>query len=245
MKHLKFSQYFIDTSDDFNHTGRARYKIRYAAVPYIYKGFPFEANYEMHYEDKRNVIQINFQATTGNMDWIANFLFIKKYYDSFEWEGKKITLKVHNGWAAMYKAMKNQIRDRVSVLMHVYPTAEIEIVGWSLGSGMAQLCAQDIFYNFGRKVFLYTYGSVNPWKTNIFNRRKIKKYLRECCYECYNFTNVNDIVTYLPPRLFGFIKIKRRPVGRPFIFWKLFNPGKYHTTYDNEELYTKYYSQKK
>jgi len=241
MKRLKFSQYFIDTSDDFNHTGKARYKIDYKVVPYTYKGFPFEANYEIHYEADRNVIQINFQATNGNMDWVTNLLFTQKYYDSFIYNGKKITLRVHNGWAAMYKAMKHLIRDRVNVLLHVNPTAEIEIIGWSLGSGQAQLCAQDIFYNFGRKVNLYTYGSVNPWKTNIFNRRKIKRYLRECCNDCYNFSNVNDFVTYLPPRLFGFIKIKRRPVGRPFIFWKLFNIRKYHTTYDDESLYTKYY----
>lgn len=240
MTRLQFQQYFIDCSDDFNHTGKARYKINYKTIKYEYKGFPFEANYEMHYEKDRKVIQINFQETNGNLDWITNLLFVDKYYDSFIWNGKKITLKVHNGWAAMYKAMKNEIRNILSVMLKEHPNAVIEVIGWSLGSGQAQLCAQDIFYNFNKKVNLYTYGSVNPFKTNIFNRHKIKKYLRECCNECYNFSNVNDIVTYLPPRLFGFIKIKRRPVGRPFLFWRLFNPGKYHTIYDQEKLYKKY-----
>lgn len=241
MKHLKFSQYFIDTSDDFNHTGQASYKINYITVPYTYKGFPFEAEYEMHYDEKRKVIQVNFQATKDNMDWITNLLFVQKYYDSFMYNGKKITLRVHNGWAAMYKALKHLIRNRLAVLLHNYPYAEIEVVGWSLGSALAQLCAQDIFYNFGRKVYLYTYGSVNPFKTNIFNRRITKRYLRECCNVCYNFVNVNDIVTYLPPRLFGFIKIHKRTIGRPFLFWRLFRPMTYHTIYDREELYKKYY----
>lgn len=244
MKRLLFSQYFIDTSNDYNHTGKARYKIEYTKVPYTYKGVTFEANFEVHYEEDRRVIQINFEETNGKLDWLTNLLFIQRYYDSFEYGGKKITLKVHNGWAAMYKAVKHMIRDRVKVLLLKDPGATFEIIGWSLGSGQAQLCAQDIYYNFHRKVNLYTYGSVNPWKTNIFNRRKIRNYLRDCCYECYNFGDVNDVVSYLPPRLFGFIKIKRRSVGRPFLFWRLFNPGKYHTHYDDESLYTKFYRKK-
>ena len=241
---LSFSQYFIDTSGDFNHTGNARYQIHYTSVPYEYKGKKIDANYEMHYEEDRHTIQINFEATNGKLDWFANLMFVSKYYDTFIYGDKKITLRVHNGWAAMYKAMKHQIRDRLKVLLLAHPEAQIEVIGWSLGSGQAQLCAQDIFYNFGRKVFLYTYGSVNPFKTNIFNRRKIKKYLNECCLSVYNFSNVNDIVTYLPPRLiFGFIKIKRCPVGKPFAFWKLFHPGVYHTTYDDDTLYEKYYKE--
>ena len=237
---LNFSQYFIDTSGDFNNTGKARYVIHYSAIPYTYKGKTVYANYEMHYEEDRHVIQINFEATNGKTDWLANLCFVDKYYDTFTYNGKKLTLRVHNGWAAMYKAMKHEIRNRLKVLLLAHPEAQIEVIGWSLGSGQAQLCAQDIFYNFGRKVFLYTYGSVNPFKTNIFNRKRTRQYLNDCCLAVYNFSNVNDIVTYLPPRLFGFIKIKRCPVGRPFVFWKLFNPGVYHTTYDNEDLYRKY-----
>lgn len=34
---LPFPQYFIDTSDDYNDTGKARYKIKYEQVIYIYK----------------------------------------------------------------------------------------------------------------------------------------------------------------------------------------------------------------
>lgn len=63
------------------------------------------------------------------------------------------------------------------------------------------LCAQDLYHNFGIRSYLYTYGSVNPFKTNIFNRRKIRKYLRGCCKEIYNFSDLSDIVTYVPFRI--------------------------------------------
>lgn len=238
---LDYSQYFIDTSNDYNDTGKARFPIKYIDVPYEYKGQVCHANYEVHYEPDRNVIQINFQETNGKLDWFVNFMFIEKYYDSFIWEGKEITLRVHNGWATMYKAMKHQVRNAVSELRGRHPSAEVEIVGWSLGSGQAMLCAQDLNYQYGIKSHLFTYGSVNPFKTNIFNRHRIKKYLRSCCKEVYNFGDVNDIVTYLPFRILGFIKIKKVALNRPLLFWRLFDPLKYHTHYDKEYLYNRVY----
>ena len=192
----------------------------------------------MHYEADRDVIQINFEQTDSKVDWFVNFMFVQKYYDSFEDSGDKITLRVHNGWAAMYKAMKHRIRNKLDYYLQLHPTAEVEIVGWSLGSGQAMLCAQDLYHNFGIRSYLYTYGSVNPYKTNIFNRRKIKRYLNRCCKAIYNFSDKSDIVTYLPFRIWGFIKPKRVNVGS-FCIFKLFNPNKYHTHYNEEELYKK------
>jgi len=240
---LKYEQYFIDTSNDYNHTGKSRFDIKYTDVPYFYKGALCHANYEVHYEKERNVIQINFEESNGKKDWFVNFMFVEKYYDSFLSDGEMITLRVHNGWAAMYKAMKHRVRNEFIELRRCYPTAEVEIIGWSLGSGQAMLCAQDLNYNYGIKSHLITYGSVNPFKTNIFNRRKIRRYLRKCCYEVYNFSHKCDIVTYLPFRILGFIKPKRVSVGKFGILgiFKLFNPWKYHTHYDDEDLYKKIY----
>lgn len=236
---LDFNQYFIDTSDDYNKTGKARFKIQYIDVPYKYKDKNCHANYEIHYEEDRNVIQINFEQTNGNRDWFVNFAFVEKYYDTFKFLGRKITLRVHNGWAKMYKVIKYDLRNTYSILKAAHPDAETEIVGWSLGSGQAMLCAQDLFYNFGIKSHLFTFGSVNPFKTNIFNRRKIRKYLRNCCEEVYNFCSRNDVVTYVPFRMWGFIKIKRVNVKGWFNFIGLFNPWKYHTLYDKKEVYLK------
>ena len=237
---LSYEQYFIDTSGDYNKTGKARFEIIYNDIEYQYKDRICHANYEIHYEPSRNVIQINFQETDGIKDWFVNLMFTQKYYNAFDYNGKPIVLKVHNGWASMYKAMKDDVRTKFIDLYKMYPTAEIEIVGWSLGSGQAMLCAQDLYFNYGIKSHLYTYGSVNPFKTNIFNRRKIKRYLRECCKEVYNFADRSDIVSYLPFRfIFGFIKIQRVNIKGRFKLFGLFNPYKYHTHYDQKDLYSK------
>lgn len=145
----------------------------------------------------------------------------------------------------MYKAMKHKIRSEFTILNSAYPNAEVEIIGWSLGSGQAMLCAQDLNYNFGIKPHLFTYGSVNPFKVNLFNSRKIKKYLRDCCSEVYNFCDRSDIVTYVPFRILGFTKIRRVNVKGRFKLLGLFNPWKYHTHYDEQGLYTKIYKKDK
>lgn len=235
---LNFAQYFIDTSDDYNNTGKVRFYIKYKSKPFKYKHKTCYSNWEVHYEGDRDVIQVNFEQTHGMRDWFVNFMFIEKYYGKFKYKSKNIQLRVHNGWAKMYKNIKNEVRDEVCALLHLHPNAEVEVIGWSLGSGQAMLCTQDLFYNFGIKSHLFTYGSVNPFKTNIFNRKRTKKYLRDCCKEVYNFSDLSDIVSYVPFRFWGFIKIKRVNLGW-FNFFGLFNPWKYHTHYDEDKLYKK------
>lgn len=234
---LPYHQYFIDNTNDINKTGKKRFEMKYNDIEYEWNGVITHANYEINYDSERNVIQVHFQGTQDMPDWLTNFVFLPKYYDSFSWNGKKITLKVHKSWAAMYKVMKHFIRNGVSELLAIHPAAEVEVIGFSLGSGQAQLCVQDLYYNFGIKSHLFTFGSVNCFKTNIFNRSKTKKYLRSCCKEYHLFCNRSDIVTYVVPRIFGFIKINRNNVKGRFKFFGLFTPLKYHMHYDEEYLY--------
>lgn len=242
---LKFSQYFIDNSEDYNHTGLARRKIEYKAIDYQCDswfekllGLTHEVNYDIYYEAERDVIQINFQKTNGNSDWFANILeFSSKYYTSIEYDGKKLQLRVHHGWAEMYKTIKHEIREEWKALKEEHPDAHTEIIGWSLGSGQAILCAQDLNFNFGLKSYLYTFGSVKPFKATLLNYSLMKKYLSSICEQAYNFANINDLVTYMPP-FWGFMMPRRVNVGLdPRTIFRLLNPNLYHTIYDNFLLY--------
>ena len=240
-----FTQYFIDNSEDYNKTGRSTRQIHYEAVSYHCNGLEkllkrnHEMNYEIYYDKIRNVIQINFQKTNGISDWFVNiFEFSDKYYDAIEFNGYKLQLKVHHGWGEMYKSVKKTIRAEWKKLIDENPDAETEIVGWSLGSGQAILCCQDLNYNFGVKPHLITFGSVRPFASSKKDCRMLKKYLSTVSKECYNFANINDIVTYMPPfRRFSMInrveigQSESRTIGR------LLRPTVYHTTYDCEELY--------
>lgn len=242
---LPYEQYFIDTSEDYNKTGRARFAIQYRAVPYYHSrleqllGFYHEVNYEIHYESERDVIQIHFQKTNGFSDWFANiFEFSGKYYDAFPFEGQPLTLNVHHGWGNMYKTIKRDIRSAWQALQEQHPGAETEIIGWSLGSGQAMLCCQDLNYNFGLRPYVYTFGSVRPFRAKKGEEQRLQRYLTGLYKDCRNFAAGNDIVTYMPPfkRFTMFHRANLDSTARTLL--RLLNPWLYHTLYDRKELYT-------
>lgn len=240
---LSFGQYYIDTSKDWRNSGKSRYDIKFNHVEFTYKLFKLiplkcSAEWEVHYEKDRNVIQVNFEQTHGTLDWIINLLFKEKMYDKFTWEnpkGKKvkIILKTSKGWSKMYKAMKHDVKIAVKNILSKHPDAFIEIIGWSLGSSQAQYACQDINYHFGILPYVYTYGSVKPWRGG----RKQKEYLKTTYKECYNFMHKKDIVTYMPPFI-GFFAMNPIKLGK-FNPFSLFNPNKWHTEYGEEYLYEK------
>lgn len=240
---LSFGQYYIDTSKDWRNSGKSRYDIKFNHVEFTYKLFKLiplkcSAEWEVHYEKDRNVIQVNFEQTHGTLDWIINLLFKEKMYDKFTWEnpkGKKvkIILKASKGWSKMYKAMKHDVKIAVKNILNKHPDAFIEIIGWSLGSSQAQYACQDINYHFGILPYVYTYGSVKPWRGG----RKQKEYLKTTYKECYNFMHKKDIVTYMPPFI-GFFAMNPIKLGK-FNPFSLFNPNKWHTEYGEEYLYEK------
>ena len=143
-RRLPYEEYFINTSEDYTHTGRATYPVKYVAVKYNTTklgkllGLAHEVNYEIHYEQGRDVIQIHFQRTFGAIDWVANvFEFGSRYYRAIEFEGEPLQLRVHHGWGNMYLAIKQEVREQWAALHEEHPEAATEILGWSLGSAIA------------------------------------------------------------------------------------------------------------
>lgn len=249
-KRLNYQQYFIDTSEDYHKTGKVYLPVEYQAVRYqCHKweevfGLFHEVNYAFVYDEKRDVIQIHFQKTNGKSDWFANIAeFASKYYDSFSFEGEMIELSVHRGWARMYKTIKREVREQWCELHTQHPKAYTEIIGWSLGSGQAMLCCQDLNWNFGVRPYLYTFGSVKPFYAKKGSRELLERYLSSISSGCFNFAIHNDLVTYMPP-FKGFSMINRRNIGREKRnLLKLLNPYRYHTIYGEEYLYQKEESQ--
>ena len=233
-KRLNFEDYFTICSENWNEFETDLRIATYTSVPYEYKGKTFYANFQVRLDRPRHCIQIIFQQTYERSDWLVNFDFPKKIYDEFTFDGQVIQLKAHGGWVTMWLVLQDIIRGKVKAYLEKHPDYFIEIFGWSLGSGIAQLCAEDIYFKFGKKPYLYTYGSVKP-----FFGKKTYNYVKTCCEACYNFYDHCDIVGYMVPFL-GWRAIKHVKVKleKHFCITKLFNPMKYHTSYDiKPEMY--------
>lgn len=99
-KPLKFSDYFIICSENYNQREIDPDEIqlaKYKKVPYYIHHHRFVAEYQVRYDGKRECIQVFFQQTKEKSDWLVNFSFPHRIYDSFFYKGKKIQLKAHGG----------------------------------------------------------------------------------------------------------------------------------------------------
>lgn len=229
---LSFQEYFIICSQNYNKHTTVEEIAEYEEIIYQHKNHTHKANFQVRYDKNRDCIQVIFQQTADKSDWKANFEFPKKIYDKVTFDNKIIQLKVHGGWGDMWLACQDIIRKKIKSLLDIYPESHIEVFGWSLGSGIAQLAAEDIYFKFNKKVHLFTFGSVKP-----FFGKKTLNYVRQSCIEAYNFYDHCDIVGYMVPFIgwnaINHVKLK----GEIFCISKLFNPWKFHTQYDNCELY--------
>ena len=232
-KRLNFEDYFIICSDNYPGIQTSLELAEYKQIPYVYKKKTFIAEYQVRFDEKRNCIQAIFQQTHEKSDWNVNFDFPYKIYDEFTFEGEVIQLKVHGGWGTMWLALQETVRAEIKALLKQHPKCNIEVFGWSLGSAIAALAAEDIYFKFGQKPYLYTFGSVKP-----FYGKKTYNYVKGCCKKAYNFYDHCDIVGYMVPFCgwftFNHCKVK---LDKHFCITKLFNPNKYHTNYHMSYLY--------
>ena len=79
--------------------------------------------------------------------------------------------------------------NRVFVWNKLYRSSIIKKYRFPIGT-----YAEDIYFKFGKKPYLYTYGSVKP-----FYGKKTYEYVKQCCTEAYNFKFKEDIVGYMVP----------------------------------------------
>ena len=169
-----FSKDFLELKEGETYIDKINKKLLgYQEVKYVYKKREFFAEYQVRFDAARNCIQVILQETNEKSDWIVNFNFPKNIYDKFTYDGEVIQLKAHGGWSRMWFAIQDAVREKIKVLLTQYPNCFIEVFGWSLGSGIASLAAEDIYFKFGVKPYLYTFGSVRPF----FGKKTLKKAL--------------------------------------------------------------------
>lgn len=137
-----------------------------------------------------DTLKIFFQKSASWADWFANFNFPKQAY-----KDTKLPWKVHRGFLRVFKSIEPYIK---SAIMCEY-ISKIQIVGYSHGAALAMLCHEYCIYN-RPDCEVTGYGFGCP-------RVLYGKYPDELLKRWENFTvirNYDDIVTKVPPKLFGY-----------------------------------------
>lgn len=136
-------------------------------------------------ESDQNII-ISFRGSRTNPDWIANAAILQTLFPY-----TRIPLKVHSGFAAIYKACRQQI---INVLNTLSSSKQLYITGHSMGGALAVLCTLDAAVNTDYKnPVMYNFGSPRVGDP------KFVQFYNDIIQSSIRIVNINDIVPLLPP----------------------------------------------
>lgn len=138
-------------------------------------------------------LTVFFEPSNGRTDWKNNFDFPIKPYRQMKnlWFCHRGFLKV---WKSIEPYIKNDINDST--------IKEIDIIGYSHGGAIAQLCYEYVKFN-RPDVIVTGVGFGSPRILWGFARKTVKDRFEGFLV----VRNGNDIVTHLPPIFFGYSHI--------------------------------------
>lgn len=161
------------------------------------------------YKQKTYVL---FMATNSTLDWVTNlFFFIKKV----PYNNTNRKVKVHSGYINRYQL--NSVRTKILLeLANRKYSNKVIVLGYSMGGGLAPICAVDIAYNFPDKE-VTCFAFAGP---KVGNKAFVNSVDKRCKASHYSYGN--DPVVKVPPKLFGFVNLKNEfHYGEKQKWWKI------------------------
>lgn len=156
------------------------------------------------------LLKIAFRGSDSEKDWHSNLMFWKR---CIPYDNTASKIRVHTGFIGRYKTPAC----REQILRLITPDiVRVQITGHSYGAALAVLCAVDVQYQFpDRDIEVVVFGC-----PRVGNRAFQRSYNARVC-KTLRIENGNDIVTKVPPALFGFhhvgAKIHVGPPRLPFV----------------------------
>lgn len=157
-------------------------------------------------EVEGDTIYLLFQWSSGIWDWIHNFLFPAKPYKRMD-----SVWFCHRGFLKVWKAMRDEIEAKVKKILlenqtyDAIPITNIVCVGYSHGGAMSLFATEDMSFLYGDTLNVTGYGFGCPRVIWGIVPKPIKNRLQ--CFSAVR--NIPDLVTHVPPVLFGFRHINK------------------------------------
>lgn len=149
-------------------------------------------------------LYVYFQGSSGKVDWYNNFDFPIRPYTPDK-ASNDISWYCHKGFLKVWKSILGQIKEQLLDT----EIKEIVIFGYSHGAAIATLCHEWCSYN--RKDIKLTGFALEPPRVYWGSKKNLNK-IKNRWNNFYFIRNCNDIVTHVPPKLFGY-----KHVVEPFL----------------------------
>ena len=141
----------------------------------------------------KDTLYLLLEWSNGLTDWKNNFAFAAKPYKDMP-----KTWRAHRGFVKVWKSIEPYVAAEIAD----ETVKSIVVVGYSHGAALAVLAHEYIWYNRPDiRSNCLTFAFEAP---RVFCGVRIPEALRERWSNLYVFRVKNDIVTHVPPRLFGY-----------------------------------------
>lgn len=189
-----------------------------------------------------------------NMDWFTNLFFIpskalKNGNPMRTYEDSLINFYTHTGFTVSFKAIEEDLKKRLEEFITNNEVENIYCYGWSLGGALVQLIHESLVYRYNIKedrniqilsfasgsprVFYYAF-KYNPFKALDWFRLSLR------FKKCFLLKDVNDIITRVPPVIFGARHvIQEVRLGGKFNIIEIFKVSKHHMNTNYRDLFNK------
>lgn len=148
---------------------------------------------DYYVERKDSTLYIYFECSNGSTDWKNNFDFPAKPYKRM---GRAVWF-AHRGFLRVWKSIEPYLEQYIKD----NTVKKVVTVGYSHGAALAVLCHEYIWYNRpDLRDSIEGYGFGCP---RVFWGIKTKS-LKKRWEKFMVIRNIDDIVTHIPPLLFGF-----------------------------------------
>lgn len=154
------------------------------------------------FEENGDQLIIVFKESDSKVDWKRNFAFKKKPYKDMN-----VPYRVHGGFLKSWKEVEDIVIAKITETKEngEYKFNSIYVTGWSHGGALTMLCHECVWFH--RPDIRKNCFSVSFDGPRVYGGRKVKPELRERWEHFFEVVNDTDIVTKVPPRLFGFTHV--------------------------------------
>lgn len=149
-------------------------------------------------ERDNDILYIFFQPSASKIDWKNNFDF-----PAIPYKHMGVKWKCHRGFLRVWKSIEPYLAPYISDMT----VSKIYIVGYSMGAALASLCHEYVWYNRPdlRENSLEGFGYGCP---RVFWGH-MNKQLKQRWKHFHPIRNCNDLITHLPPRIFGYKHVNK------------------------------------
>ncbi len=162
-------------------------------------------DYALEYDLRSRRLYVLFEWSDGMEDWHNNLTFFSKTVNPKD--PKEEQWRCHRGFLKVWSAMKEEIETLAFKYIQYDRVKEICCVGYSHGAALALLATECFYRRTSVSVIGYGFGCPRVIKGSIPNR------LERRLSHFHTIRNDSDLVTHLPPSIFGFHHINLEVVG--------------------------------